>query len=263
MRLFLSAQRNFGSSLFKSHEYIGKLPYEFQNTKASIYPYGAISETVQKVGQQMLKSKKFELDKGFEIAYKSLLYSIVEGNEPMIDNFCEYHLSESIVPTLEKLSELGYVLQIINDKNHSFEMEVADMNQVIGAHIDRRRNVGHRRIDMSQILKNDNAKLFKVYVPKGIRGSTLPMNVEMVLKIKTNLKLNIIDPHGNALIHPDDYSDEEIHFVRFESVFNEIEMNFSALMNIRNKLNNPDIEFESWTITDFDRFLFDNSHVPK
>ena len=116
-------------------------------------------------------------------------------------------------------------------------------------------------MDTGAFLRNENAKLFKVFIPESIRGSKLPMNIEMVLKIKTNLKLNVIDPNGVRMIDPEDFVDDEIHFVRFESVYNEIEVNFSALMNIRNKLNNPEIEFNSWTITDFDRFLFDNPHV--
>lgn len=87
------------------------------------------------------------------------------------------------------------------------------------------------------------------------------MNVEMVIKLTTNLKLNVIDSNGVRMIKPEDFADPEIHFIRFESVFNEIELNFSALMNIRNKLNNPDVQFTGWTITDFDRYLFDNPHV--
>ena len=94
------------------------------------------------------------------------------------------------------------------------------MNQVIGAHIDRRRNQDARKFDLNFFLKNN--KLFKIYVPKNIREKTLPMNVEMVVKFTTNFKLNITDPEGNSLIPADDYADNEIHFVRFESVFNEV-----------------------------------------
>lgn len=63
------------------------------------------------------------------------------------------------------------------------------------------------------------------------------------------------------MIHKEDYGDDEVHFIRFESIYNEIELNFSALMNIRNKLKQSDVDFAGWTITDFDRHLNDNPHV--
>lgn len=177
----------------------------------------------------------------------------------MIDSMCENYLAESIVPKLEELFDQGYSFEVLNSNNHTFDIELVDISQVVGGHIDRRRNKDARKLGIDLLSKK--ASFFKIYIPKNIREKTLPMNIEMVLKITTNLKLNVVDRYGHSMIPEEDHPDKEIHFVRFESVFNEIEMNFSALMNIKNKLDKSDIQFTGWTITDFDRFLNDNPHV--
>ena len=206
-----------------------------------------------------MKSPKFNLEEGFIFGYKSLLQSIMEGNEPMIDSIWEHKLADSFVSGLEKLSELGYTFMLINEANPYFKLEWVGANQIIGAHIDRRRNTDSRKLNLDFLLKQSD--FFKIYIPKGLKEKTLPMNLEIVVKVTTNFKINIIDKYGRPLIASEDYGDNEIHFVRFESVFNEIELNFSALMNIRNKLRNAEVEFTGWTITDFDRHLNDNPHV--
>jgi len=54
----------------------------------------------------------------------------------------------------------------------------------------------------------------------------MPCNMEMTLKVTTNLKLNIKDPSDTPLIKIDDYEDEEIHYIKFESKFLEIPYSF-------------------------------------
>ena len=44
------------------------------------------------------------------------------------------------------------------------------------------------------------------------------MNLQLIIRFESNLKLNIIDKDGTPMI-PEDNSDEnEVHFVRFETV---------------------------------------------
>ena len=84
----------------------------------------------------------------------------------------------------------------------------------------------------------------------------------MVLKVKTNLKLNL-SAHDNPLakmIGPTKIRDEEIHFIRMEGRYPKIEISLAELIwkkNTQRKFT----DFEDWTITDFDDFLKGNPHV--
>ena len=70
-----------------------------------MYSYRETSEAVMDAARKLLVSPKFNLQEGFTMAYKSLLHSIVEGNEPMIDNMCEHRLSDPLVNYLEQLAD--------------------------------------------------------------------------------------------------------------------------------------------------------------
>ena len=155
--------------------------------------------------------------------------------------------------------EEGYTFKILNEQNPRINIELTYINQVIGGYIDRRKNADCRQVNVSALKSKKHH--YKVFLPKSLRERVLPMNVEMVVKLTTNLKLDVIDKNGYSMINTEDHSDDEIHYLRFESVYNEIELNPSALLNIRNKLNNSDVNFTGWTITDIDRYLNDNPHV--
>ena len=246
-------------STFTANPFIQNFPYKFNNILTSFYPQPKLSEIVDKSTKLLMKSPKFNLEEGFIFGYKSLLQSIIEGNEPMIDSIWEHKLADTFISGLEKLSEQGYTFMLWNEANPTFKLEWVGAYQIIGAHIDRRRNADSRKLNLDFLLKQSD--FFKIYIPKGLKEKTLPMNLEIIMKFTTNFKINVIDKSGRALINQEDYGDNEIHFVRFESVFNEIEFNFSALMNIKNKLRNAEVEFTGWTITDFDKWLNDNPHV--
>lgn len=80
--------------------------------------------SAETASKNMLKSPKYELEKGFTFAYKTLLHNIVEGNEPMIDTICENNLAETIVTKLENLAEKGYTFEVLNEKNHTIDLEL-------------------------------------------------------------------------------------------------------------------------------------------
>ena len=56
----------------------------------------------------------------------------------------------------------------------------------------------------------------------------LEMNLEVIAKLRTNLKLNAIDKSGNALIPKQDYHDSELHMMRFEANYKTIKFDSIA-----------------------------------
>ena len=87
----------------------------------------------------------------------------------------------------------------------------------------------------------------------------LCMNMEFVIRVETNLKLNLIDKSGNRLVQND--LEKEVHFMRLESVSQKYPISLRAIpMLIKNYFNNK-LEFEDWVITDFDHCLNGNPHI--
>ncbi len=61
-------------------------------------------------------------------------------------------------------------------------------------------------------------------------GEKLPVNFEMLVKITTNLKLDIIEDEGTRLVK--NVADNETHYVRFESVVDEYEISFKTVFTL-------------------------------
>ncbi len=60
-------------------------------------------------------------------------------------------------------------------------------------------------------------------------GEKLSLNFELLLRIETNLKLNLIGTDGKSLLTEDDKDEEEVHFLRVESVTGEYEIRLSTV----------------------------------
>jgi hypothetical protein len=86
-----------------------------------------------------------------------------------------------------------------------------------------------------------------------------------LLRVETNLKLNLVSHEGKSLI---DISDSfevmrpEIHFLQMEAVTKRFPMNISVLWHALKQLYNKKIEFEDWVIADLDNCLNGNPLVP-
>ena len=57
----------------------------------------------------------------------------------------------------------------------------------------------------------------------------MTLNISFLLKVQSNLKLNIIDLDGNSMIEGDEIKDTEIHFLKLESVIGKYELNMKTL----------------------------------
>lgn len=91
---------------------------------------------------------------------------------------------------------------------------------------------------------------------KGAPPKLEGLTIEMIVKFKTNYKLNLFSKTGDKLISNKDAKDEEVHFVKFEGMYPEFELSPDAL---RKSMQN--FAFSDWTIVDFDNFLKGNPHI--
>jgi hypothetical protein len=97
--------------------------------------------------------------------------------------------------------------------------------------------------------------------------------LDIVLSIKTNLKLNIVKKGGEqslSLLRETDYEDDEIHYIKIEGVFHSFKMEsiFQTLMKqmrATSQFDGPIAKklemIDNWTITDLDFCLKGNPYI--
>ena len=82
------------------------------------------------------------------------------------------------------------------------------------------------------------------------------MNMQILLKVETKLKLNLIDHNGDSMIL--DADSKETHFMLLESTTDRYELSWRVLKKVFNKFRKPSLEFEPWVLVDFDNCLKGN-----
>ena len=129
-------------------------------------------------------------------------------------------------------------------------------------------NIDHGLIhkDPSFLSKKPN---FKTYTPTIINPNDggpnyLTMTMQLLLKVDTKLKLNLIDNEGHSMISEYGESNtKETHFMLVESITDRYELNWRVLKKVFNRFRNPSLQFEPWVLVDFDNCLNGNPIVPE
>lgn len=103
---------------------------------------------------------------------------------------------------------------------------------------------------------------FKTFTPTNVDAKApdyLPMTMQLLLKVESKLKLNLIDNDGNSMISDPD--SKETHFMLVESVTDRYELNWKVIKKVFSKFRNPSLQFEEWVLVDFDNCLKGNPIV--
>lgn len=87
----------------------------------------------------------------------------------------------------------------------------------------------------------------------------LPMTMQILLRVDSKVKLNLIDHEGQSMIQ--DAESKESHFMLLESVTDRYELNWRVIKKVFNKFRKPKLEFEDWVLVDFDNCLKGNPIV--
>lgn len=252
-----------------SKEALKQIPYKFGNTKELLYKQEKTNAEGLHAFNELLTLPEYRLIDGFSVAYLAYLKSIQERNLIQLNSFCEKNLAISVSEGFEEINSEIANIELLNEKDFpkNVSMRVVDFNQTFGVSIDREdnriRNV--KPVESGFFYSKDKQKRdnFDMYMPEmKSLGEKLTLNFEMVIRVDTNLKLNMVGRDGKALISPDDFDEEEIHFMRVESVCNEFEISPKTVFRmIKEMFSKKQLNFRDWTITDFDDFLKGNPHV--
>ena len=160
------------------------------------------------------------------MAYLALLKGIQEDALTDIASFSERNLYREFHEGLYEVNRETQRIQLLNNENfpNNIEIKVIDFNQNFGAFIDREENKAKRVQPINNFLANRFGKEnFRVCMPdmttmQGDKRPQMPLTFEMLLRVETNLKLNLIDLDGRPLIPESEREDDEVHFVKFESL---------------------------------------------
>lgn len=94
-----------------------------------------------------------------------------------------------------------------------------------------------------------------------------PCNIQLMMRIETNLKLNLINHKDESMLSEKQRNDKEFHFLYIESEILKLEFDFRNPLNFLNA-KQPNLEelsglesFGNWTLIDFDNCLEGNPHV--
>lgn len=201
-----------------------------------------------------------------------MIKSIAEFDYSTVSQATEGQLYNAFAEGMDQIRDKKYKLELLNERNPTWNFEVIDFHNFIGVEIDRKtcKQKGLREFSPFMMdLPN-----ITVYTPGNpmqamqsifkSRGSGKPlsiegMSLEIVAKIRTNYKLNVCDGSMNKLVTQGKENEDEVHFAKFEGFYPTFELSPENLMKGGAGLGS--IEFRDWTIVDFDNFLKGNPHL--
>ena len=126
------------------------------------------------------------------MAYRALLESIENNDFESLQDLCEKKLFTEFQDFNEELNFENYSTRLENCDNHDkIKIRLIDYNEIYGASIHRNINEKYE-VQKVGYLSNMIPHL-KVYMPKNYDDIVhLGINIELILRIESNLKLNLI-----------------------------------------------------------------------
>ena len=218
---------------------------------------------------ELLTAKDFELKTGFAFAYLSVLKAIRDDSLVDLGTFCEKTLYNQFSEGIQDLNRETTKIEILNEDLFpgNMSMKLVDFNQTFGCFTDRELNRTRQVEPFSSFMapkrKHEN---FEMYMPSlKAYGDYLPLNMELLIRVETNLKLNLIDHAGKSLIPESEKEDDEVHFIKLECTLTKYQIDLRTIFKMLKELitRSKDLQFSDWTVTDFDHYLNGNPHIPK
>ena len=142
---------------------------------------------------------------------------IEQGSHTDLNSFCEKNLFQKFSSGLTNLREESKQIELLNEEKFpdNISMKLVDFKYTVGCSIDREENKGKKLKFFKKVFRD----YYELYMPAEMIDDELPANLELLIRVETNLKLNVIDNEGKSVIAKDDVNDDEYHFIRFESSF--------------------------------------------
>ena len=117
-------------------------------------------------------------------------------------------------------------METINEDSPKIDLEILDFMQIMGADINRGKNRmnGVRPIDHG-IFHDGSVPNLRMYAAPNITNVlSLPINYQLLIRVSTNLKLNLFDcdTRERVITEPVDLARREVHFILLEGVVGKI-----------------------------------------
>lgn len=90
------------------------------------------------------------------------------------------------------------------------------------------------------------------------------MNLELILRIESNIKLNLFKSENpeEKLIPEHKLKENEVHFLKIEGIKAHSDPGtFGGLLKIKTSIGLEEMGISDWTITDLDDHLKGNPHI--
>lgn len=120
-----------------------------------------------------------------------------------VENGVEKTLAIAFKKGIDQIASNNTTLELMNSNNYNYSFELIDFHNYFGVEIDRQSNKSKGiKESMAGFLNNDNVTIYSGFNPLDMiknfsfKNITSPLkvtglNVEFILKVKTNLKLNL------------------------------------------------------------------------
>eukprot|EP00347_Sterkiella_histriomuscorum_P020533 403337441 len=268
-RIVQLQQRSFGA--LKKPDNLD-LPYLFENQYHIIKTREKTNSNMLQQMKQFLTNDSQNLQLGFKYAYLTLLKAISQKDYDLVGGCCEQSMYKAFAQGMDQLKVKGFNTEIMNEHNHKMELELVDFHNYYGASIDRNENKKKSIKEFNNFLMDvPNITMYTSgsalsslqsmigMAQKGKGNNPLKISgltIEMIVRFKTNFKLNILNENNDKLISNDKARDDELHFVKFEGAYPEFEFSPDSMKKSLTTFN-----FRDWTIVDFDNKLLGNPHI--
>ena len=215
--------------------------------------------------QFFLDFKDYNLKQEFSFMYLKLLHAIKENDMEKIGKICEKTLYREFNQGLEWMGPQVNKIELMNEPcldpfdDSDFKVSIKDYYTTFGAFIDRETN-RQNGIRAAELRFGKNRPNFRTYTPSDKTDmGFMTMNLQLLVEIETNVKLNLIDHEGKSMIQ--EPLDKEVHLVLFETVTDRYDLGLKVFKQLFNKFWRPTLQFEEWKIVDFDHCLGGNPHT--
>ena len=218
------------------------------------------------------------LEKGFGMAYYTLIKAIADNDLRVFNEICEQKLADQFIRQFRDVNYKYKDVRLLNAERITpenigdyFDFEVIDYWKTQGANISREVNEMNNLYRIEGLSKEKSTMWYR---PDGTfeKGDPYTLNLALLLKVETVVKLDLVDFNGKSIHERVGWNKEyvtakqllspEVHYMRMECVINRTTFDlWNGFRMWYDDWMGTKFDFEEWTITDFDNSLLGNPLV--
>ena len=214
--LWQTSKRCFSSGSLTIKPESLKLPYVLMNQKSlGQTKTGSNTKMLETIRNFVMNDRELNLSQGFKFAYETLVKSLADQDYDIVSQACEGNLSKAFALGLDTLREKKLKLNLLNERNHTWHMEVLDFHNYLGVEIDRKANRAKGIKEFAPFMmdlpnmtmympSNPMQAMASIFKQKTKGGPMIVdgLTMEILVKVRTNYKLDLVDPSASSSLIP-------------------------------------------------------------